>query len=81
MTWTDWLTLSALVLSMSGPMPTSCGMYTSALRMALVLGVLQSAWTVFCSQLLASYADPHRSERAERAIQSRIQMPNESVMK
>lgn len=39
-----------------------------------------SSWTMFCRQLLASYADPHRRERAERAIQSRIQMPNESVM-
>lgn len=39
-----------------------------------------STWSVFCRQLLASYANPDRRERAERAIQSRIQMPNESVM-
>ncbi|XP_049270985.1 uncharacterized protein LOC125758181 [Rhipicephalus sanguineus] len=36
------------------------------------------SWSVFCRHLLASWANPDRRERAERAIQSRIQMPNES---
>lgn len=39
-----------------------------------------SSWSEFCRSLVASYASPDRRERAERAIQSRIQMPNESVM-
>lgn len=39
-----------------------------------------SSWSDFCRHLRASYANADRCERAERAIQSRIQMPNESVM-
>ena len=38
-----------------------------------------TSWREFCRRLLDTYAGADRHERAERAIQSRIQMPNESV--
>ncbi|KAH8027965.1 hypothetical protein HPB51_011773 [Rhipicephalus microplus] len=38
------------------------------------------SWSVFRQYLLASWANPYHREQAERVIQSRLQMPNESVM-
>ncbi|KAH8038686.1 hypothetical protein HPB51_002830 [Rhipicephalus microplus] len=55
---------------------------TAALRYGdhkIVLGA-PPAGSVFRRYLLASWANPDRRERAEREIQSRLQMPNESVM-
>ena len=38
-----------------------------------------TSWREFCRRLLDTYTSAYRHERAERAIQARIQMPNETV--
>ena len=40
---------------------------------------LLTSWREFCRRLLDTYSNPDRRERAEWALQSRIQMPNEGV--
>lgn len=40
---------------------------------------LLTSWREFCRRLLETYSSPDRRERAEWALQSRIQMPNEGV--
>lgn len=39
-----------------------------------------TSWRELCRRLLDTYSSPDRRERAERALQSRAQKPNESVL-
>ena len=38
-----------------------------------------TSWREFCRRLLETYTSADRQERAERAIQARVQLPNETV--